>query len=1738
MDINKFLNEYKYKVTAYDKKKELEEKYTDKRKFLIQMFDYSFDTDKFIENWGIDFEWEEKSFKILEKLFGNYAELVRKGWNLKQDYIYQDGYLRRSFRAPGNREITLKSKASWIKDVFYCLNYDLNIEEYAKYAYGMGYYTRSLSFLFAADINNGNEELYKLIIDIINGRSNEGKIDSSLIKTLLLIDRVESRETIANLLLAAQRQEGLRQSILETLDEAHPNNLKYIIEIILKNDLIRFSSVVRAFGVWTGLGWEEPRKNTIKRGFELGIKYLNDEDILNGTDETIEKIADLKDVYEIYMALWACGVYDIENTFKILDKLLKNDNDNLKMIAIYFISQTQLNFNDKILDNLNSDNLSLNYLTLDSLKIPYANYNYNSNSEPKISEKEVANLKNPIIKLFERTNKKSKFNKVLFDWFNIKIDRDIAMNTLIRLSDIHGDYEDLLEFYSEMNANQRSNFSSSYLNESLWSYNNQKKKEKKPLNDNQRVFAIKTLSDRSNRVQTIGMKAIKRVGTLKEEDILNIESLLKRKSATLRKGCLEILRTQPDEEFLNSAKRLIAKSTAEERKAGLDILISLKSKEKYELEISNILKELKQSKKITITEKNLLKTLESETEEYSFENGFGLYDPGNLTPTTPPKLQEPYWKSNKVNDDKNSKVNDKNSKISLKSKILSKIRKNKENEDKARNKKTRNSNIHSKLVKDNDINKDNESKWFSYSISYPEIIWKLKVLDNLINDNKDAEYEIEGYYGNTSTQILGNYLRLPKMQYNNDKDKYKNLILHETWMNWFEKSGLTSYDIELLTCTFNDYIGIENTDWVKKIGKDHIPYIFNSNFLSENFKYPQQMGFLINMFNELYPYEDRVELCLTSYENMVAAIPEDKYNEPIKRDYGDDIHWQDLTIFNIWTNKLTYKDQLTPEQAKRLWNIKKWSYDNSKSKKSNYLPRILTYAMAYEKKVIKKEDIYFQFFATGRLKEINSKPQPNGFNIIKEYPFLKELAIPVIDRVLEIELKRGDNPTNVSNLIPNISKIEGIDRFFKALQGMDKETFVRSSYGYYYNSNITKKSNFSAILKALHPQEQENSKKELDKKEFKKQFEESGISEERLVEVGMYSPQWLEYVDNTLNWKGFLSGAWWLYAHANDYLDERKISEVGKYTNIEIDEFKVGAVDVDWFKDAYNDLGEEHWNSLYNGAKYISSSAGHRRAQIFADTIAGKLTEKEIIEKIENKRNQDYVRAFGLLKIPNRKDHKEKAILRRYKLIQKFLLESKQFGAQRQESEKLASEIAIDNLARTSGFTNTLSFKWIMEGKVSKDIIKRAKPLNFDKTEISLNISSDGKIGIKTIKNGKLLKNIPVKLRKDPKVIELKDLAKELTNQNKRTKENLEETMINANIFKISEIHELLKHPVVGQLVKRLVLKIENKDSNNKDNNKYNNKYNNKDNNKDNNTHDTNYDNVEFAIYKEDKFIDINGNEIDLIDEKTEISIAHTLDLYKAGVLSDYQRYAFENKLVQPFKQIFREIYLLTPDEEKEKSISRRYSGNQVQPKVTASLLKSRGWNIDYEEGLKKLFRKQKYMAKIYALADWFTPSDVESPTIETVEFIDTKTYKNVDFDKVKPIDFSEVMRDVDLIVSVAHAGEVDPEASHSTIEMRLALIKETVRLLDLKNIQYKKNHVMIDGKLSSYSVHLGSGVVHKQPGGYISILPVHSQHRGRIFLPFADNDPKSAEIISKILLLSEDDKIEDPTILKQITTQ
>lgn len=404
-----------------------------------------------------------------------------------------------------------------------------------------------------------------------------------------------------------------------------------------------------------------------------------------------------------------------------------------------------------------------------------------------------------------------------------------------------------------------------------------------------------------------------------------------------------------------------------------------------------------------------------------------------------------------------------------------------------------------------------------------------------------------------------------------------------------------------------------------------------------------------------------------------------------------------------------------------------------------------------------------------------------------------------------------------------------------------------------------------------------------------------------------------------------------------------------------------------------------------------------------------------------------------------------------------------------------------------------------METELIKELLPYLSPKEIDGVEVYVQINEEGKSEIKQIKDGKELNSMPAKLKKHPYIEELKAVHKKLKDQYTRSRIMLEQAMEDCTHFEENELRKLMQNPVIWPLLKHLVFIC----------------------------------NGQTGFYTDGLLITVNAVCLPL-KPKDELRIAHPTDLYTSGDWHAYQKFLFDKSIRQPFKQVFRELYVPTP-EEIEATQSRRYAGNQIQPQKTVAVLKGRRWVADYEDGLQKIYYKENIIATIYAMADWFSPADIEAPTLEYVCFHNRKDYKLMKISEIPPVIFSEVMRDVDLAVSVAHAGSVDPETSHSTIEIRSVLVELTMPLFHFKNVTIKGSFAHIEGKLGKYNIHLGSGVIHQEGGAQIAVLPVHSQNRGRLFLPFVDEDPKTAEILTKIIFFAEDDKIKDPSILNQI---
>jgi hypothetical protein len=737
---------------------------------------------------------------------------------------------------------------------------------------------------------------------------------------------------------------------------------------------------------------------------------------------------------------------------------------------------------------------------------------------------------------------------------------------------------------------------------------------------------------------------------------------------------------------------------------------------------------------------------------------------------------------------------------------------------------------------------------------------------------------------------------------------------------------------------------------------------------------------------------------------------------------------------------------------------------------------------AFDIGLIGEDDICFYYTRPGLGEYMHSSTYPNKEwqALVRKNSEYYKVVSRIIDKVISAELQRGEAPTALSGIASKIRTCYGIGNFAGIVCAMDERNYVR---GYNFPGHFAAKGEMlSFLLKNIYPSEGENAEMLRQIPEFKK------LSAQKLINAAMYAPQWLSIVEEYLQMPGLLKAGMWFHAHLNEHFNDRKTAMVARYSSISPADFAAGAFEPEWFRDALAETGEKNFAMIYNAAKYIAGGSLHKRSQLFADAVRNKLNLDELKGKVIDKRNKDYLLTYTLVPIKDSDD-----ALERFLFLEKFKKESRQYGQQRQQSEARVCDIGLGNLARNAGYDDVNRFIWQMETKKLQSVSSWFSPVKINEIELWISFDSDGKAAMNIESNGKKLSSVPSKYKKESLVLEGMDVLKSLKEQHKRARASLERAMVGRDVFKAEELDLLMSNPVLVPMLSKLLFASEDA----------------------------------VGLWREGSLHTVDGEPQPV---SGPVFIAHPYDLLKSGRWAEWQIYFCKEQIKQPFKQVFREYYCPTADELYEKTASRRYAGHQIMPRKAIMLAASRGWNTT--EGIFKVFHKERIVVELFGGLTYFTPADVESPVIETVQFFDRDSRKPLDIAAIPPVLFSEIMRDIDLIVSVAHFGEVDPEASLSTVEMRIALIHTLLQLMRLENVKLEKSHAFIKGKFGEYTVHLGSGVAHMQAKGMIPIVPVHSGQRGRVFLPFADDDPKTAEIVTKVILLAEDNKIKDVKIL------
>lgn len=1566
---------------------------------------------------------------------------VDAAWELQKQLPYALYGGRRAFRAPNRPAITLERRVDWLNSLLAVTGgYEEGITWLAQWAGYLEDWRGALGPLLAAAVQRKEktgEAVFEILTATLRGEHEVGVMGRHVVQALLIASRAEGWTLVEQTLLAAQRQEGLRQVILESVDEAHPQAFRRMVRLIREHNLVRFSSVVRAVDVWLGLAWDAAGAGTVRHIVEQldGLLWedIEPDKALRSSDATLA-----------YLAHCTAAFVDVELAIEQAAPLLQHAGVEQRFVAAYFLAQVHLPVSQAaLLPALHDEDLRVAAVALRG--VTTRSYRRHAPSPPDLFEQLEAAL--PRFPATLRT-----LDPLVWPWLDVKAGRLEVVRELI---DALGErpVRRLLPYFDLLDPGGRS-----YVVRLL-------AERQEEWNDETQELMVRFLGDRSLSVREHALKALAQM-KLRPADAVELEGYLARKSGDLRRGVITLLLGMEDGAVLASASRLLGAKGTLQRQAALEMLQQLQQQGRSVAACRQLLETYAaDNRRLPVAEKNLLASLLKEEEmEQTLEQGLRLYEPALRTAPQQPARQ------------------------------FGRLRRN--------------------------------------PFASEAALHLIKSLDDFIHEHRETP--VKGRAGSDREELLGNLrygfpihpLHSPGM--GPARAPVWPIPLSELWQQWWRERPGQARDkdgLELLPALAASIA----TGWgawnpgKRRDAPGWVQQILRQMFITFE-KAELRYHFLARsiLFWQLQQHSPprAPDFLLDAVEHTLALSDPQKY---LSEDEQQRI--LDWRYMGGWLNWLALARQhrdLHPaewgaEHHLRLWGLLRW-LDEPQAGLPRFRPTLEEAMHAFHAAGATEADILDQLIGArpdaGRyrfgggfrdLYQVSGRRPDPGQGSFATDPALQELVSRCRVRIVDIESRRGDLTTAVSRPALALRYSGGARALARLLKALGRQPFLR---GWSFDSR-SKKAVLSHLIRATHP-EPEDSVQEL-----ARQIAKASIKEKRLVETAMYAPQWAEHIEAVVGWPALAEAVWWFHAHTRDNnwrvdqaIRDQWRAEVGERTPLSDGDLVDGAVDVAWFHRVYETIGESRWRALDRAAKYASSSGGHKRAQLFAGAMAGKLQEEELLERIRKKRHQDSVRALGLMPLPQGAE-RQKALLSRYLAFQEFVRGSRKFGAQRRASEELAAQIGLENLARTAGYSDPLHLQWTMETRTAPELADGPMSATAGDVQVTLSVDQVGEAQIQVEKKGRRLKSTPRRIRKEAGIARLLELQNELRQQAGRARRSLEQAMCRGDQFNAAQLQQLLAHPVLRPMLEQVVFVSVDEGGPEGA--------------------------MGYLVQRGQALEDMDGRSAALSD-RAVLRIAHPHDLWQSGDWHHWQRECFRRERIQPFKQLFRELYPLTATEKAEGAFSRRYEGHQVNPKQALALLGRRGWIAHPQEGIRRTFHNEGLSAWLSVAGNYFTPAGVEGMTLERVSFTHRGAWQPAPLQAVPPRLFSEVMRDLDLVVSVAHAGGVDPEATASTVDMRASLLREILVLLAVENVRLSGQHALVRGRLNEYSVQLGSGVVHQQPGGALCIIPVHGQHRGRLFLPFADDDPKTAEIVAKVLLLARDDKIKDPTILEQIT--
>lgn len=404
-------------------------------------------------------------------------------------------------------------------------------------------------------------------------------------------------------------------------------------------------------------------------------------------------------------------------------------------------------------------------------------------------------------------------------------------------------------------------------------------------------------------------------------------------------------------------------------------------------------------------------------------------------------------------------------------------------------------------------------------------------------------------------------------------------------------------------------------------------------------------------------------------------------------------------------------------------------------------------------------------------------------------------------------------------------------------------------------------------------------------------------------------------------------------------------------------------------------------------------------------------------------------------------------------------------------------------------------------------------------------------------KNGKIQKAIPqtVKNEKANELKAFRNIIKEIEELLPIQKERIERLYLTRATWKYPDwIQHYILHPLVSVIAKKLIWHFSN-----------------------------GTEKKEQGFYESSHFVNAKSETIDWINDETIVQLWHPIG-FSADAILQWRNFLQHKEMQQPFKQAYREIYILTDAEINTGTYSNRFAAHILRQHQFAALCKQRGWSYHLMGQWDSHNTPSVSVPKWNIRAEFSIEADGKGTANEAgiYTYIGTdqvRFYKggvHLQLMDVPAMVFTEVMRDVDLFVGVTSIGNdaAWQDGGDSRMDtyrhdysfgdltesskIRSEVLRNLVpRLKIAGKCSFDGRYLLVRGKLRSYKIHMGSGNILMEPNDqYLCIVPGRSAQKNdeKIFLPF-EGDNMLSIIISKAFLLADDDKITDTTITRQI---